>query len=478
MQYKYAEIADTVYFWFAANATTGAAGDGATPLYDVRLAGAAANAAPVASGTPTLLSHADYTDGLFEIAIDTTGYSAGEYAVFCTLTISTVNPAGFCGSFKLSAAGASLNSVIGLLTHADYGLAKLVRSTTPANTLAVGATGLVAVPDTQKVDVETIKTRAVTCAAGVTVLANLGFAGAPGANNGAPTTNGTKINQTADLTSGQSIACSDKTGFALTVTPPTAAEIKTAMEADGSKLDHLWEMTEDDGGTRRLTTNSLEQAPTGGSAPTAAAIADAVWDEAISGHLGAGSTGNALNAAGNAGDPWSTPIPGAYGAGTAGKILGDNVNAPIATIDTVVDAIKSVVDNIHDTDLPAVKTVVDTIQADTDLLDDAAGGIADIHTDIGTLQSMLTDIHGTDLPAVKTVVDGIEVHVHTTIPALIPSAADIKTAVEAAGSHLTLIKAKTDKMTYTSGDDLDVNVQKINDVTLAGDGSGTPMGAV
>ncbi len=45
---------------------------------------------------------------------------------------------------------------------------------------------------------------------------------------------------------------------------PTTAQIKTAMEADGSKLDHLWEMTEDDGGVRRLTTNALEQAPTGG----------------------------------------------------------------------------------------------------------------------------------------------------------------------------------------------------------------------
>lgn len=105
MQYKYAEIADVIYFWFAANLTTGAAGDGATPLYDVRLAGAAADAAPTASGTPTLLSHVDYPDGLYEIAINTTGYSTGEYAVFCTLTISTVNPAGFCGSFKLRAAG-------------------------------------------------------------------------------------------------------------------------------------------------------------------------------------------------------------------------------------------------------------------------------------------------------------------------------------------------------------------------------------
>lgn len=40
----------------------------------------------------------------------------------------------------------------------------------------------------------------------------------PGDNGGLPTTNGTKINQTADLTAGQSIACSDKTGFSLSAT--------------------------------------------------------------------------------------------------------------------------------------------------------------------------------------------------------------------------------------------------------------------
>lgn len=68
-----------------------------------------------------------------------------------------------------------------------------------------------------------------------------------------------------------------------------------------------------------------------GDIPTAAANADAVWDEAIAGHLGAGSTGAALNAAGSAGDPWTTPIPGAYGAGTAGKIIGDNLNATVGS---------------------------------------------------------------------------------------------------------------------------------------------------
>jgi hypothetical protein len=60
-------------------------------------------------------------------------------------------------------------------------------------------------------------------------------------------------------------------------------------------------------------------------------IADGVWDEAISGHLGAGSTGAALNAAGSAGDPWTTPLPGAYGSGTAGFIIGTNIDALISS---------------------------------------------------------------------------------------------------------------------------------------------------
>jgi len=61
----------------------------------------------------------------------------------------------------------------------------------------------------------------------------------------------------------------------------------------------------------------------GGSAPTAAEIADAVWDETLADHLAAGSTGNALNAAGSAGDPWATTLPGSYTGSQAGKILDD-----------------------------------------------------------------------------------------------------------------------------------------------------------
>lgn len=77
------------------------------------------------------------------------------------------------------------------------------------------------------------------------------------------------------------------------------------------------------------------------AAPSAATVADAVWDEALSGHAGAGSTGAALSAAGAAGDPWSTALPGAYGAGTAGKLLSDVALAGV-TVDPqdVADALK------------------------------------------------------------------------------------------------------------------------------------------
>jgi hypothetical protein len=64
---------------------------------------------------------------------------------------------------------------------------------------------------------------------------------------------------------------------------------------------------------------------TGGGGATAAAVADAVWDEILSGHAVAGSTGEALAAAGSAGDPWITPIPAAYAAGTAGYIVGTRI---------------------------------------------------------------------------------------------------------------------------------------------------------
>jgi hypothetical protein len=89
---------------------------------------------------------------------------------------------------------------------------------------------------------------------------------------------------------------------------------------------------------------------------TAAAI-DAAWDEILSGHVGAGSVGKAITDILAFGAPPTGATiadiicdevisTGHSVANSLGKIIYDNVNAPIATVDTVVDAIKAKTDNL------------------------------------------------------------------------------------------------------------------------------------
>ncbi len=112
--------------------------------------------------------------------------------------------------------------------------------------------------------------------------------------------------------------------------------VKIAVDTDFATTVHLDSVVGQlaDNGTSATfdrTTDSLE-ALAGASAPSAAAIADAVWEEAIADHSGtAGSTAAALAAAGSAGDPWATALPGLYASGSAGKIVGDNLNATVSS---------------------------------------------------------------------------------------------------------------------------------------------------
>ena len=165
-------------------------------------------------------------------------YQAGhEYQVRVegvTVDGATIN--AWVGSFSIERAGGALalikNGTYGLsalnalLAHADYGLAKLVRSTTPANTLTVDAS------HRALSDLASILGTALTETAGQIAAAFKKFFdkatptgtvnslpdAVAGANGGLPTQNGSKLNQTVDLTAGQTIACSDKTGFALSAT--------------------------------------------------------------------------------------------------------------------------------------------------------------------------------------------------------------------------------------------------------------------
>lgn len=113
-------------------------------------------------------------------------------------------------------------------------------------------------------------------------------------------------------------ALTDKAGFSLATAPPTAAAIATAVWSESARtLTSFGTLVADAAAavwaaaTRTLTASSdpsaasvasavwgaVSRTLTGssGSAPTAAEVADAVWDESLAGHLTAGTTGNKLN---------------------------------------------------------------------------------------------------------------------------------------------------------------------------------------
>lgn len=188
--------------------------------------------------------------------------------------------------------------------------------------------------------------------------------------------------------------------------------------------------------------------------PTAAEIADAVWDEALSGHTTAGSAGKALSDAGSAGDPWSTAVPGAYSAGQAGKILGDYLNASVSSratqtsvdtlagyVDTEVAAIKAKTDNLPASpaatgDIPSAATVATAVRSElnTELgRIDATVSSRATQTSVDTIDDLLD----TEVAAIKAKTD--------LIPASPAAVSDIPTALtiadavwdEATSGHTT-----------------------------------------
>ena len=125
---------------------------------------------------------------------------------------------------------------------------------------------------------------------------------------------------------------------------PTAAAVADAVW-DEANADHLG-------------AGSTGLALSGASAPSAATVADAVWDELLAGHAIAGSAGQALSAAGGAADPLLNAVPGAYVAGSAGYNIGliDDIKAKTDLISSGAITVSSPVS--------ASGTEVEVIQGD------------------------------------------------------------------------------------------------------------------
>lgn len=101
---------------------------------------------------------------------------------------------------------------------------------------------------------------------------------------------------------------------------------------------------------------------------------------------------------------------------------------------------------------------------------DAAGGLP------------ISDAGGLDLDAqIGTDIDAILVDTGTTLDGKLDAIDDfldteIAAILAAVDTEVAAIKTQTDKFVFTVANVVDANIQRVNDVALTGDGSGTPWG--
>jgi len=215
------------------------------------------------------------------------------------------------------------------------------------------------------------------------------------------TASGTSIPAILDDTgtSGVVVAAGSKTGYSLTATTglgnQTANITGNLSGSVGSVTGAVGSVTGNVGGNVTGSVGSISGVtfPSGFSTLTVSTIADGVWDEAISGHLTAGSTGASLNAAGSAGDPWTTTLPGSYSGSQAGKILADILVDTGTTLQAELDGIQADTEDIQSR-LPAalvsgridasVGAMAANVITDTAL---AASAVTEISTGVATYDS-------------------------------------------------------------------------------------------
>lgn len=122
----------------------------------------------------------------------------------------------------------------------------------------------------------------------------------------------------------------------------------------------LNELVENDGGVARFTVNALENGPSGTGA-SAETIADAVWDEVLSGHTTAGTTGAALNTAASASGLDAAGVRAAVGLASA------NLDTQLSTIDSNVDAVLVDTGTTIPGTITTLQTSVDAVPTNAEL---------------------------------------------------------------------------------------------------------------
>jgi hypothetical protein len=180
--------------------------------------------------------------------------------------------------------------------------------------------------------------------------------------------------------------------------------------------------------------------------PTAAAIADAVWDEDATAHQTQGTFGQAI------GDPGAD-------TDTIWGLVNTNLNATVSSraAQTTADAIETDTQDIQSR-LPAalvsgrIDASVGAMAANTLTASAlAADAVTEIQSGLSTL----------DAAGVRTAVGLASANLDT----------QLETIDNFLDTEIAAIKTKTDQLTFTVANQLDANVQYVNDVVVTGTGA-------
>lgn len=163
---------------------------------------------------------------------------------------------------------------------------------------------------------------------------------------------------------------------------------------------------------------------------------------------------------------------GAAGAGLT------NINLPNQTMDivgnitgnlsgsvgSVTGAVGSVTGNVGGNVTGSVGSVVGAVGSVTGAVGSVTGNVGgNVTGSIGSLGAQAKlDVNAEADTAISD--------------AALATAANLATVAGYVDTEVAAIKSKTDQLIFTKANELDVNLQSVNGVTVNGDGSGTPMG--
>jgi hypothetical protein len=182
-------------------------------------------------------------------------------------------------------------------------------------------------------------------------------------------------------------------------------------------------------------------ASSGGSGPTAAEVADAVWDEAQADHVAAGSFGEVATEVAAILVDTGTTLDGRIPAALVSGRMDCSVGAMAANVMTAAAAA-------------------------ADLTTELQSGLATAAA-LATVDGIVDDI----------LLDTAEIGAAGAGLTVLATQASVNTIDDFLDTEVAAIKAKTDSLTFTVANVLDANVQRINDVAITGDGQvGTEFG--